>query len=99
PDMIYTLSLHDALPISTAREPPDASYLPARRFLLVRRLTRIALRLLGGLGFVGFLRPDLGLRRLLALEAHALSLLVPACIDVIRSEEHTSELQSRENLV
>src|SRR3712207_8978525 len=65
---IYTLSLHDALPIYAARRAEDG----------LQRV-RVALGL-----------EDLGLA--LALRAEDVGLLV-------RSEEHTSELQSRQYLV
>ena len=72
--------------------------MPARRFLLAPRLARIALRLLGGLGFARFLRSDLGLglRRLLALEAQALSFLVPACIGMIVLADAATEQRINE---
>src|SRR3712207_7345468 len=70
---IYTLSLHDALPISAARRRPGR-----RR----RRLRRPAAAVLGGRavrrGVAGPVEPAPGARR---------------------SEEHTSELQSRQYLV
>src|SRR5690606_41717388 len=69
---IYTLSLHDALPIFPARG--GRAYLrPARR---------------------QGLRPPRRPRRLAHRGAHRLQRRPPG-----RSEEHTSELQSRENLV
>src|SRR5690606_40233437 len=69
PTQIYTLSLHDALPISSVP-------LPARRVLAVR-LRR------SGTGLAAAACRQHGPGR----GAHG------------RSEEHTSELQSRENLV
>src|SRR3712207_8362200 len=61
---IYTLSLHDALPISSTREPTRGSTAAAP----------------AGIG-----RPS---RR-----------ICPAVAEIRRSEEHTSELQSRQYLV
>src|SRR5690606_41846028 len=64
---IYTLSLHDALPISLSH--PDD---PARTICMIELVIPDRRRSLGGFA-VGRVLP--------------------------RSEEHTSELQSRENLV
>src|SRR5438270_5461487 len=69
PTEIYTLSLHDALPIST---PPAAAAAPA---------------LPAGSPLLG--RPD----------NEAAAKLAPVAPPPIRSEEHTSELQSQSNLV
>src|SRR5436309_4765642 len=65
---IYTLSLHDALPICRDRKRSD----------------RVGARGKGAGVFVGGLRE---------LQTHR------AVSTFLRSEEHTSELQSRENLV
>src|SRR5687768_18409155 len=76
---IYTLSLHDALPISA--NPFDFSEIQARAIL------------------------DMQLRRLAALERQALldeyqELMERITyLEDLRSEEHTSELQSRLHLV
>src|SRR3712207_8351790 len=78
---IYTLSLHDALPISGA--PAD---LELARALLRRRKP---LRLLGR-----DRQGDRALRRALHLGR-----VDEAVVAVGRSEEHTSELQSRQYLV
>src|SRR5690606_41051096 len=85
---IYTLSLHDALPISTRTHKADREYRPAARRTnliqestaapLVRRLARPAPS--GRAALV---------RKIAAVPPHHRE----------RSEEHTSELQSRENLV
>src|SRR3712207_8095691 len=81
---IYTLSLHDALPIFGGLRVAVADH-PVRRDLVrlheVRRQPRQRLQLLGG-------RP---LEVEVADEADA--------DPVLRSEEHTSELQSRQYLV
>src|SRR5690606_41231588 len=66
---IYTLSLHDALPIFEARRVAgDGEYASTLGVLAAR-------------------------------QALAQAGLEPSDIDLLRSEEHTSELQSRENLV
>src|SRR5690606_42078237 len=77
---IYTLSLHDALPISR----PDRQPRPRRsaQRLPVRRAAR-------GQGGAGAAR---------AVHADAVHGGGVGCAHA-RSEEHTSELQSRENLV
>src|SRR5688572_32346526 len=74
---IYTLSLHDALPISHARDDADGAARDASRLQAAARVSG-ADRGVGG-------RPLPGRR----LRAGA----------VMRSEEHTSELQSQSNLV
>src|SRR2546422_9675597 len=72
---IYTLSLHDALPISAGRAPGEGQRRPGAR------------RLQGGdRGAPRRRREDRG--------AAAMSVRI-----AIRSEEHTSELQSRLHLV
>src|SRR5690606_40128943 len=78
PTVIYTLSLHDALPISRSRLAPPRSG-PSRRGC---RRPRAG----------GKCRPRAAAADL--LRGSRRSLRAPD-----RSEEHTSELQSRENLV
>src|SRR5690606_40439559 len=75
---IYTLSLHDALPISLARRHRDIG--AAAHDDVGQRLFQ------GDVAVVAF-----GMRGRLGGDAEGAALL--------RSEEHTSELQSRENLV
>src|SRR5690606_40113322 len=83
--LIYTLSLHDALPILQLREGLDEGRVvegtcrAADAFELGERLLRVH----------GAADGD-------ALEFHQRLRHRPAAV---RSEEHTSELQSRENLV
>src|SRR5690606_41954708 len=91
-----TLSLHDALPISgDQRFQADAQlaelHVELVQFLLDRRV-RAAQAL-----HIGSQRLDL-LGRLADLGAESFQLLSGGCL-LGRSEEHTSELQSRENLV
>src|SRR5690606_39907809 len=69
---LYTLSLHDALPISVPQE----------------------LQTLGG-GYLPEWGPNTGLNNSTLL----LGVLAIGAVVWARSEEHTSELQSRENLV
>src|SRR5204862_6377860 len=85
---IYTLSLHDALPICALVVPDHHRDVPARPELELLR----ALRILGpeqarSAGQRRPLRADLG-------QAHG-----DAAAAAVRSEEHTSELQSRRDLV
>src|SRR3712207_9248681 len=73
---IYTLSLHDALPISAGRAPPEDERPPRRPGDRAEALSR----------------PVRGLR-----QRHPAADAVPRGPG--RSEEHTSELQSRQYLV
>src|SRR5690606_39574325 len=84
PTDTYTLSLHDALPICS----PSG-------FTLARATDnqRIAFRLAGGPGGPGNTHGPGGSGHRPRIRPHLLELLA------VRSEEHTSELQSRENLV
>src|SRR5690606_41594437 len=90
----HPLSLPDALPIFFERGEEGHVLLAAGR-----RRVGLADGLLGGvghgvgagLGALGRLRVGLGLGGRLPSR--------PECLAVERSEEHTSELQSRENLV
>src|SRR5207302_10959169 len=82
----HTLSLHDALPILGPREPVDAAERGGRAVL------------------AGGVQRDQGprrLRRRAVAAADPARLVVRAGVlaPAARSEEHTSELQSRENLV
>src|SRR5205085_11289907 len=90
PPAIYTLSLHDALPISQI----GRARLEVRQVLLQAVALVAVLRLLvGELHRLGLLRFQLGRRP----RALARRVLEPAAD--LRSEEHTSELQSQSNLV
>src|SRR5690606_41572813 len=86
PPYIYTLSLHDALPISKIElqnlQTEDIIVLGTDQF---------------GLGIV---HPGLGLAIIKGVQ-HAVLIALPGIVhgQFTRSEEHTSELQSRENLV
>src|SRR5690606_40647910 len=89
----YTLSLHDALPISrptprgteSSTTPPCSARSPSSTGAIERSEIGLATPVL--------LAPDKFKGSLTAAEVAA------ALADGIRSEEHTSELQSRENLV
>src|SRR5206468_11747726 len=79
---IYTLSLHDALPIWT-----------------VGKLARLALLVLAGLLVLAILSAVLFVMNRTELVARELSILLNRTLREHRSEEHTSELQSRSDLV
>src|SRR5690606_41346338 len=92
PPVTYTLSLHDALPIC-----PQCPSADSQRGLDRRVKTRVedpalcrpgggAVAVVAGAGPVGALEGGAERER-------------AAVADLARSEEHTSELQSRENLV
>src|SRR5690606_41986139 len=85
---IYTLSLHDALPISIPREAPVTT---ATRF----SDTCLPPRFGKGPRCLSF---HLARQRLF-LRIPPFAPGVPGSCPLPRSEEHTSELQSRENLV
>src|SRR5207253_9002555 len=89
PPSIYTLSLHDALPIWWRRPIPRAPSAQHDR-AQVHAGSRAVDRELGPLGA----RPDRGL----ALDHRSRRLGLPPHT-FVRSEEHTSELQSRGHLV
>src|SRR5690606_39970142 len=81
---IYTLSLHDALPISVDRLAVRTSVMPFDPVIIREAIMREYYR--GGQCFMVCPRlPDLDEMQKTLAE--------------LRSEEHTSELQSRENLV
>src|SRR5690606_42013695 len=87
PTHLYPLSLHDALPISRYQPPPSPSG-PAQRGRKTLNDPRSP-------------ADNEGMRttRHPALRWTALTLAGLAAFRLLRSEEHTSELQSRENLV
>src|SRR5690606_40539034 len=93
PTQIYTLSLHDALPISLIR-----STSPFVLLKLTGRCPKIINNFLDDLE-----RQDYNFRR--GSEENLSEVVVPCFFasktarEETRSEEHTSELQSRENLV
>src|SRR5690606_40991406 len=89
--LLYTLSLHDALPISEIMAHPDSltgKYLAGRMEVPVPAKRR---------------QPDPARRiRIIGARGNNLRNItaeIPLGMLVCRSEEHTSELQSRENLV
>src|SRR5690606_41905696 len=93
--VLFTLSLHDALPILSSRLPPTATF----GVLISCRLTRSA---------PSRIRPlDRQRTGPASVDCWAGSSPRPyptlarrhRLHDLVRSEEHTSELQSRENLV
>src|SRR5690606_40522320 len=83
---IHTLSLHDALPICERGEPARGG---GPRLVLIEGLLRSAASLPPGQRVRVGTVPERGLCGIETLERG----------DGDRSEEHTSELQSRENLV
>src|SRR5690606_40949001 len=91
PPQIYTLSLHDALPISSAgSRSRKRTNIPERNSMSID---------LDNATFLGYRRENgrVGVRNhVIILPVDDLS---NAACEAVRSEEHTSELQSRENLV
>src|SRR5690606_39979861 len=84
PAALYTLSLHDALPISTAQ---ISIFLRSFSFNWLKKIKV-------------FHKIRLIIRREAKMKPHRVSNLLRNIKDVFsRSEEHTSELQSRENIV
>src|SRR5439155_19494133 len=93
PPHIYTLSLHDALPISEKSSSPRASSTSLRwsSSVSVLRVT---------FSVASTVRPAISLRRSPTARWIDASASLRACSDAeARSEEHTSELQSRGHLV
>src|SRR5207249_8476988 len=84
---IYTLSLHDALPISLK--------FPSKKFLSMLRNTAICRALQRSWLFMKRSKPA----KLKKGTRSSLSLLAAGSPGPLRSEEHTSELQSRFDLV
>src|SRR5690606_39790588 len=93
------LALHDALPICHIAQllSADEGKTPLQRRLAQfgRRLALVVLALCAMLFAIGWLRGEPPVTMFLT----AVSLAVAAIPEALRSEEHTSELQSRENLV
>src|SRR5690606_42110199 len=94
---LYTLSLHDALPICkltlTIRYPADIP-------LALRRIRETAgwLNIREESGHLTMSLPPYVVRRLRVSDSERAAMNMKARLSG-RSEEHTSELQSRENLV
>src|SRR5690606_41327984 len=99
PTPIYTLSLHDALPISSAyRITFELEFLAARPIVWISDLSFLKNPSLSASKIPtnptsGISNPSL--KRFIPTKQSNL----PSLNSLIRSEEHTSELQSRENLV
>src|SRR5690606_42082841 len=93
PDSAHTVPLHDALPILTTLIAPHMHRLK-RLFLALDAMGLVAFSLIGC---------DIALRMGYALPVVIMAgMITGICGGVlrdVRSEEHTSELQSRENLV
>src|SRR5206468_6438980 len=82
---IFTLSLHDALPISNIMSP---------------RLATASRRVSPAHGGTAMKTKEyVALAAMVALGLGSSAILVAAAPQIIRSEEHTSELQSRSDLV
>src|SRR5207237_8716227 len=82
--VLYTLSLHDALPIFAFRP------------LLSLGIRSVVVAVAGSLASAGVLE---GLKLALGPDPDRIALVVRIVVIGIRSEEHTSELQSHLNLV
>src|SRR5690606_42138912 len=95
---IYTLSLHDALPIFDAVGEGDEI---GRDAGFLEQLARRSITdPLAEFDVPARQAPQVAVRRLAAAHQEHASVAPDACTDTEdRSEEHTSELQSRENLV
>src|SRR5690606_41689310 len=96
PLLTYALSLHDALPIY-ARE--DIARASGGQHRGVRGVDRGALPLRSDQGVAPLQQRDVAIRSETGHRAEAIGLHVGSAALEHRSEEHTSELQSRENLV
>src|SRR5690606_41950942 len=89
PSVLYTLSLHDALPIYTTESVLyDAVYIPGGQASIDALLKKAK--------FQKFINEALKHCKAIAADKEGEKLLDKT---FARSEEHTSELQSRENLV
>src|SRR5690606_41859254 len=92
PLVLYTLSLHDALPILSALDDHARTHFQVQCMAEVGAIQPEYTRLVGGEGHrFGFLR--------IHDELNVIVRNRDAMAQIFRSEEHTSELQSRENLV
>src|SRR5690606_40025763 len=87
PRAVYTLSLHDALPIFAVLEKHGGLRLADQD---------VFASAVGGLKII---EPAADLALCLAIAGAHYRRAMPPGVAVARSEEHTSELQSRENLV
>src|SRR5690606_41548554 len=96
---ITSLSLHDALPISAgARGGGGGDHRPCRRGTALRGRRSGAMTVIrAGMTYVGWAIAAIALAACGGGDASPTP--TPTATVVARSEEHTSELQSRENLV
>src|SRR5690606_39676473 len=96
---LSTLSLHDALPIYPAR--PEVWYVSAAPLTVGPRFWRMPVAHYPGEAHASVFRSSGGgtWERLAGGLPQPLDHMVYALVTDPRSEEHTSELQSRENLV
>src|SRR5690606_41365199 len=97
PAELYTLSLHDALPISAAAIQASTSFIGGTSSLSFLRL-QAAGEIIQLLRFIDirWSANIVSYFEVSTIDPTSISILV----DIVeRSEEHTSELQSRENLV
>src|SRR5690606_40496018 len=85
---IYTLSLHDALPISFSRNKDTFPYIPHNLQSLEMAIDAVN----HNPSNIKYVREDI-------VNDEIRQIIVDRDPNLIRSEEHTSELQSRENLV
>src|SRR5690606_42137234 len=90
PTTLYTLSLHDALPISKRADehPPSSNRQTVKSVTQWRRACMLRFS-------TNFLQRS----NKLLIEKEKMNIVILAAGQGKRSEEHTSELQSRENLV
>src|SRR5690606_40954876 len=90
----YTLSLHDALPISKALDNRVGCYMAIQVLKELAKADHPNTVIAGAT-----VQEEVGLRGAVT-SPHAVEPDIAFVLDVgVRSEEHTSELQSRENLV
>src|SRR5690606_41436885 len=97
-DVLYTLSLHDALPIFAKKEEVFVAFatLPEEW----KNIDVLINNAGNAHGLARFQDADLAdLEAMIDINIKGVIYVTKACLPFFRSEEHTSELQSRENLV